>query len=149
MEPWDNLKEINEPRYEKTVFFSYAKTKTQISCAVTAQLISAFVLAIRIVQSIYFLNPKFQASSHLLWLYSLVCARPGRKPRRPVFSERGSNVNQNLITHKTWLRGYKMFFSCSTQLKFYLLINIKLAKTNENLHFKLISMSIIYSASKC
>ena len=28
-----------------------------------------------------FLNPKFQASSHLLWLYSLVCDGPGRKPR--------------------------------------------------------------------
>ena len=33
----------------------------------------AFVLATRIVQSLYFLNPKFQASNHLLWLYSLVC----------------------------------------------------------------------------
>ena len=37
-----------EPRYEKTGFFAYAKTKMQISCAVTAQLISAFVFAIRI-----------------------------------------------------------------------------------------------------
>ena len=42
-------------------------------------------------QSLYFLNPKFQASSHLLWLYSLVCVGPGRKPLRPVFSQRGSN----------------------------------------------------------
>ena len=33
-----------------------------------------------IVQSLYFLNPKFQASSHLLQLYSLVCVGPGRKP---------------------------------------------------------------------
>ena len=40
--------------------------------------------------SLYYLNPKFQASSHLLWLYSPVCVRPGRKPRRPVFSQRGS-----------------------------------------------------------
>ena len=55
-----------------------------------ADLISAFVFATRIVQSLYFLNPKFQASGHLLWLYSLVCVGPGRKPRRPVFSERGS-----------------------------------------------------------
>ena len=46
--------------------FPYAKTKTQISCAVTAQLISAFVFAIQIVQSLYYLNLKFQASSHLL-----------------------------------------------------------------------------------
>ena len=53
--------------------FAYAKTKMQISFAVTAKLISVFVFATRIVQSLYFLNPKFQASSHLLWLYSLVC----------------------------------------------------------------------------
>ena len=26
------------------------------------------------------LVPKFQVSSHLLWLYSVVCVRPGRKP---------------------------------------------------------------------
>ena len=35
---------------------------------------------------------KFQASSHLLWLYSPECAGPGRKPRRPVFSQRGSFI---------------------------------------------------------
>ena len=55
----------------KPVCFAYAKTRTQISCAVTAQLISAFVFATLIVQFLYFLSPKFQASSHLLWLYSL------------------------------------------------------------------------------
>ena len=71
--------------------FAYAKTKTQISCAVTAKLINAFVFATRILQSLYFLNPKFQAFSHLVWLYSLVCVGPGRKPRRPVFSQRGSS----------------------------------------------------------
>ena len=79
-----------EPRREKIGFFAYAKTKTQISFAVTAKLISAFVFATRIVQSLFFLNPKFQASSHLLWRYSPVCVGPGRKPRRPVFSQRGS-----------------------------------------------------------
>ena len=71
-------------------FFAYAKTKTQISFAVTAKLISAFVFATQIIQSLYFLHPKFQACRHLLWLYSPVYVRPGRKPRRPVFSERGS-----------------------------------------------------------
>ena len=45
-----------------------------------------------IVQFLYFLNPKFQASNHLMWLYSLVCVGPGWKPRRPVFSQRGSYV---------------------------------------------------------
>ena len=44
-----------------------------ISFAVTAKLISAFVFATRTVLSLYFLNPKFQASSYLLWLYSPVC----------------------------------------------------------------------------
>ena len=72
--------------------FCICETKMQISCAVTAQLISAFVFAIQIVQSLYLLNPKFQASSYLLWLYSLVCVGPGRKPRRPVFSQRGSFI---------------------------------------------------------
>ena len=72
-------------------FFAYAKSKTQFSFAVvTAKLISAFVCATRLVQSLYFLNPEFQASSHLLWLYSPVCVRTGRKPRRPVFQQRGS-----------------------------------------------------------
>ena len=77
--------------------FAYAKTKTQISFAVTAKLVSAFVFATQIVQSLYFLNPKFQASSHLQWLYSLVCVGPGRKPRRPVFSERGSYLKKQLV----------------------------------------------------
>ena len=54
------------------------------------KLISIFVFAIRIVQYLFYLNPKFQASSHLLWLSSSVCVGPGQKPRRPVFSERGS-----------------------------------------------------------
>ena len=60
--------------------FAYAKTKTQISFTVTAKLISAFLFTTWIVKSLYFLSPKFQASSHLLWLYSPVCVSPGRKP---------------------------------------------------------------------
>ena len=43
------------------------------------------------IQSLFYLNPKFQVSSHFLCLYSPVCVGPGRKPRRPVFSQRGSN----------------------------------------------------------
>ena len=37
------------------------------------------------VQSCFFLNPKFQAFSYLLWLNSPVCVRPGRKPGRHSF----------------------------------------------------------------
>ena len=77
----------------ETIFFEYThyvfKSVFKFYHSVTAKLISAFVFATRIVQFLFFLNPKFQVSCHLLQLYSLVCVRPGRKPRRPVFSERG------------------------------------------------------------
>ena len=84
------LELLFEPRYEKTGFLHMRKTKTQISFAVTAKLINDFVFATRLLQPLYFLNPKFQASSHPLWLYSPVCVGPGWKPRRPVFSQQGS-----------------------------------------------------------
>ena len=71
--------------------FAYAKTKAQ--SLRTAKLIRAFVFAIRIIQFLYYPNPKFQALSNLVWLYSPVCVGPGRKPGRLVFSERGSNVD--------------------------------------------------------
>ena len=44
----------------------------QNSCAVTAKPISSFVFSTRIVKSLSFLNPKFQASSLFLRLYSPV-----------------------------------------------------------------------------
>ena len=57
----------------------YICKNVQISFAVTAKLIRAFVFATLIVQC-YFLNPKFPASSHLLYLYSLVFVGAGQKP---------------------------------------------------------------------
>ena len=77
--------------------FAYAKTKTQISFAVTAKLISVFVFATQIVQSLFFPNPKFQVSSYNQWLRSPVCVGPGRKPRRPVFWRRGSDNKDGKI----------------------------------------------------
>ena len=67
--------------------FAYVKTKAQISCAVTAQLISAFVF----VNGQYnpSLNPKFEASSLFPRLYRLVCVGPGRKFQIPGFSHCG------------------------------------------------------------
>ena len=67
-------------RILENLLFAFAKTKVQISCPVTTQLISPFVFATQIVQYLYFLNPKFQASSHLIWWYSLVCVGPAQKP---------------------------------------------------------------------
>ena len=60
--PRDTAHALNELCCEKNQVFAYGKTKTQIGFAVTAKLISAFVFATRIVQSLYYLNPKFQAS---------------------------------------------------------------------------------------
>ena len=88
--PYIIIKQIIWASLWEKRLFAYAKTKTQISCAVTAQLISAFVFAVWIVQFLYYLNLKFQASSHILLLYSTVCVRPGWKPRRLVFSQGGS-----------------------------------------------------------
>ena len=44
------------------------------------KLISAFVFATPVVQFLFYLNPKFQASSSFLLLCRLVCVRPVRKP---------------------------------------------------------------------
>ena len=57
------------------------KNADQVGCTVAAQLISSFVFTTKIVQSLYFLYPKFPASCHLMWLYSLVCVGPGRHPK--------------------------------------------------------------------
>ena len=60
--------------------------------AVTAELISAFAFAVWIVQFLYFLNPKFQASGHLLCLYKSACAGPVQKPYC-LFSHDTTQIN--------------------------------------------------------
>ena len=80
----------NEPPHGKTN--NLHKTKAPISFAVTAKLISAFVFATRIIKFLLYLYRKFHASSHPLRLHRPVYVGPGRKPRRPVFLRRGSNV---------------------------------------------------------
>ena len=72
--------------------FTYAKTKTQISFAVTAKLISAFVFATRIVQSLYLLNTKFQASSYLPGL----CGTWSETPKTGFLTTRLIFVQLNL-----------------------------------------------------
>ena len=66
------------------------RNEAKISFAVTAKLISAFVFDTWTVHLLS-LNLKFQVSSYFLRLYRPVCVGPGRKPRRQVFSRRGSN----------------------------------------------------------
>ena len=81
---------IYEPRCEETGFLHMPKKRRRSASRY------AFVFALRIVQSLIYLNPKFQAFSHLLWLYSPVCVGSGRKLRRPVFSQRGSYIKVSL-----------------------------------------------------
>ena len=66
----------NEPPHEKNQQSAYAKTKAQISFVVTMKLISAFVFAKQIAQSLFSLYPKFQASSIFLCLCSLIYVGP-------------------------------------------------------------------------
>ena len=63
-----------------TICIGENKGADQISFAVTAKLISAFVFATWIVQFLIYLNPKFQASSSFLLLHRPVCVGPVRKP---------------------------------------------------------------------
>ena len=70
---WDDICYPHTPhkeqRHEKTNILHM-----QISFTVTTKLISAFVFATGIVQSLFFLQPKFPVSCHLLWLHSPVWA---------------------------------------------------------------------------
>ena len=81
---------VNEPRREKTGF-CICENKDADQLRGDREADQRIIFAIPIVQSLYYLHPKFQVSSDLLWLYRPVCVGPGRKPRRPVFSQRGSN----------------------------------------------------------
>ena len=76
----------------KPFFFAYAKTKPQISCAVTAQVISAFVF--HYMDSTILLLFKSEISS---LQPSSVAAQPGlcqtwSETQRRVFSQRGSYI---------------------------------------------------------
>ena len=55
----------------------------------------AFVFATRIVQFLFYLYPKFQASSSFLRLYRLVCVGPIQKPHR-WFSHEAAHMSKNM-----------------------------------------------------
>ena len=93
---------------KKQTDFAYVKTKTQISFAVTAKLIIGFVFATWIVQFLFFLNPKFQASILFLRLYQAGLCRIWPEDRFSRFTaqicydyiaiiERHTNLQDNTI----------------------------------------------------
>ena len=57
---------INMSLVMRNPAFCICENKDADQLAVTAKLISAFVLAILLVQPLYYLNPKFQAYNYLL-----------------------------------------------------------------------------------
>ena len=68
-------------------------TEVQMSCTdVQADQHLIFATYMYIEQP-FFLNPKFPASSHLVWLHSPICVGPGQKPPKQVFSCHGFNLN--------------------------------------------------------
>ena len=76
-----NMKTVS---YEKLLF------KVADRLCVIEQLISTFVFTPEIVQFLFYLNPKFQASGFLLCMYKQVCVRPGEELLRLFFSCCGS-----------------------------------------------------------
>ena len=85
---------LNEPRREKIGFLHMRKQRRRSALRWPRSWSAPLFFATWIVQSLCFPNPKFQVSSHLLWLYSPVCVEPCRKPRRPVFLRCGSSASE-------------------------------------------------------
>ena len=80
-----------EPRYENRIF-EYTKTKRQFSFVVTAKLISAFVFATQIVQSLYHLNTKLQACT--AWFVSDLVGNPDNR-----FSHNEANLDRHVTSY--------------------------------------------------
>ena len=83
---------INEPRHEKTCFLHHAKTKAQISSAIIAQLISAFVFATKIVKFVFFLNLNFKPLSVFCGI-TADTNQAGRK-RKDMFSRDAAHLKK-------------------------------------------------------
>ena len=72
--------DLIEPRHEKTVFcFCICENKDADQLRGNREADQRLCFPYTDSTIPYFLNTKFQASSHLLWLYNPVCVRPGRK----------------------------------------------------------------------
>ena len=94
-------------------------------------------LSFRYTDSTVPLFPKseFQASSHLLWLYSPVCVEPGQKPRKLVFSQQGSYYwRYFVITEGLFCLYLHKYISCgysfsSSKCKLWFLVFIWVPRT--------------------
>ena len=67
--------QIYESGQEKTCFLHMRKLRRRL----------VPLFSLQIVQPLYFLYPKYPASNHLVWLYSPISVRHGRKSKRKTF----------------------------------------------------------------
>ena len=82
--------------------------KVQISCicTVTGQLISTFVFTTKIVQFLYFLNPKFQACSQSsVAVQQGMCRRVYGEKKKKKKKLKEDNLIQISINHLRWRSG--------------------------------------------
>ena len=128
---WYNNITSYEPRHEKTNVLHMQKT---------AKLISGFVFATWILQYLFFLDTKFQASSHLQYLYSLVCVRLVKI--HSWFSHGAAHIKLHLLMFSHFL---VWFFLCNKALASYIFwkqpqdfffIDILDIKINQTLNIK-------------
>ena len=93
--------------------FCLCENKPQISFAVTAKLISAFVFATRIVQILYFLNPKFQGSPSSVAAQPGLCRTWSETPKTGFLTTRLILFRPHWTTLKLGLTGAYINFSFS------------------------------------
>ena len=80
---------------------AYAKTKVQISCAVTAQLISVLSFATRIVRFLFSFYPNVQASSFSVTMQAGLY-QTWLEPLIVVFCEKAHIENKCLSVRRIW-----------------------------------------------
>ena len=107
-----------------------------------AKLISAFVFATRIVQFLFYLNPKFEASSPFLCLYRPVCVGPVRKPHCWFSHEAAQMITMGeSIHHLHWLTVSELIRALFSVLLFYCIVIIFC-------HFALNLLNCLFTAVK-
>ena len=86
--------------------YTHAIIKSQINCAVSAQLISAFVFTTRLVQSPYFFNLIFLyavawlgCTLHVTWLYATCNVQPSQATANPVDGKACSSTKGGLLRY--------------------------------------------------
>ena len=133
-----------------------AKTKAQISFAVasrfvvTAKLISAIVFATRIVQFLYFLNPKFPASNHLMCLFSPVCVGPGQNPNCWFSYAQTQTVFLQQVFKYVRERQFNIFKSFDRPNETGIVLNVKVGPSDERTNARqLFIVSILSILNQC